>query len=101
MLGKHLIGMALVAGTLPLTVLAQEGPATTEELDNGVVVEESQPETREQALESLDTASEETPEAASFGLETAQEAVSQGGVDGQTISGTASGGRSTEAPDQA
>ncbi|WP_043514234.1 hypothetical protein, partial [Halomonas sp. BC04] len=96
MFAKALVGTTLVALLLPLSVLAQEDETTDEQV-NGVVVEERESAPREQALESIDTAIEQNPEAATFGLETAREAVNQGGMDGQAVSDTASDGRSTGA----
>ncbi len=52
MLARVLIGITLAVGLLPLAALAQE------EENNEVVVEESEPVDREQALNSLDTAIE-------------------------------------------
>lgn len=90
---RILIPLTLAIGLLPLAVMAQD-------IDDEVVVEESEPATTGQAQESLETAIEQNPEAAVFGLETAREAVTEGGVDGQAVSDTASDGRSTEARDQ-
>ncbi|GAA0579895.1 hypothetical protein ACFQH5_14225 [Halomonas salifodinae] len=77
----------------PLLATAQEEePQPT----NDVVVEESEPAAINQAAETLEghLTDEAMPEAADFGLETAHEAVSQGGVDGQAVSESASDGRS-------
>ncbi|MGR4067668.1 hypothetical protein OCT51_14080 [Halomonas sp. LR3S48] len=95
MFARVLIGLTLVAGALPLSVLAQEDGTTDEQLVGEVVVEESEPVSREQAQDNLDAAIEQNPEAAVFGLETAREAVTQGGVDGQAVSETASDGRAS------
>jgi hypothetical protein len=90
--------MALLAiGLLPMAALAQQAE---EETINDVVVVESEPVTS-QARDSLDAAIENNPEAALFGLETARDAVSEGGVDGQAVGGTASEGRSSDARDGA
>ncbi|MBB3329964.1 hypothetical protein BDK63_000806 [Halomonas campaniensis] len=88
--------MALLAiGLMPMAALAQEAE---EEAVNDVVVEESEPVTS-QAQDSLDAAIENNPEAAVFGLETAREAVSDGGVDGTAVGDAASDGRSSDARD--
>ncbi|MFQ3788333.1 hypothetical protein [Halomonas sp. A29] len=91
MFARVLIGMTFVAGILPLSVLAQEDGTTDEQVVGEVVVEESEPVSREQARDDLDAAIEQNPEAAVFGLESAREAVTEG--DGQAVSETASDGR--------
>ncbi|WP_181421935.1 hypothetical protein [Halomonas sp. LBP4] len=95
---RILIPLALAIALLPLAVMAQEAD---DEVDDEVVVEESEPATTQQAQDSLDDVREDAPEAAVFGLDTAREAVTEGGVDGQAVSDTASDGRSTEAGDPA
>ncbi|PMR68776.1 hypothetical protein C1H66_14055, partial [Halomonas heilongjiangensis] len=76
---RTLIPLALAIGLLPLAVMAQDA-------DGEVIVEESEPAATGQAQENLDTAIEQNPDAAVFGLETAREAVTEGGVDGQAVS---------------
>lgn len=95
---RYLIAGALVLGLLPLAAIAQES--------DEVVVEESEPAATEQSLDTLEGLQEDVetgdmPESAAFGLDTAQEAVANDGVDGQAVSDMASEGRSTEASDAA
>lgn len=86
-----LISLPLLLTPL-LATAQQEEPQPT----NEVVVEESEPAAINQSVETLEghLADETMPEAADFGLETAHEAVSQGGVDGQAVSTSASDSRS-------
>jgi hypothetical protein len=61
------------------------------------IQEDDQALSNQEALDTLERVREEAPEEAHFGLDTAIQAVSEGGVDGQAVGDTASEGRSSEA----
>ncbi|XKE46687.1 hypothetical protein LG302_06015 [Halomonas organivorans] len=119
----RLLPLALATSLIALPAFAQEDDADSAEptVEESQAVEfEAETETESETAEGEDTASDDTivveeseaavtleahlenedmPDAAEFGLETAYEAVTTGGVgvDGDTVSAEASEGRSLEA----